>query len=375
MNKLISKIKQYFKKINLVFIVHAPQPWPSLKTICDSAIKDRKFNVYILTFDSFSNECYNFFHQKYGNKRCSVIKYTNQQEFDKIKADYIFFQVPYMHFYPNIDHKTILENYKVCYMHYGMLLFKGDVEKTVLGGSCDFFSKLSFIFAESDFIAKKYLEYHPKANVVMSGYPRFDEIGNDFNNDIKNKKFNIIWTPRWEIFSSTCNFFDYKDLLLDYAKSNSDIDFIFRPHPLALKNYVQSQAISQEEIDNYLKNFDDKSRIKIDLDENYIKKFCNSNLLITDMTSLIAEYFFIGKPIIYCNKTNVFNEFGLEIAKGLYWANNWQELKETIEMLKTGKDPLLKTRQKIIKELFFLKSKGAGNFIKNFLKKDFKKNY
>ncbi len=78
MNKLISKIKRYFKKINLVFIVHVPQAFPSLKTICDSAIKDRKFNGYILTFDSFSNKCYSFFHQEYGNKRCSVIKYTNQ---------------------------------------------------------------------------------------------------------------------------------------------------------------------------------------------------------------------------------------------------------------------------------------------------------
>ena len=184
-----------------------------------------------------------------------------------------------------------------------------------------------------------------------------------------NKQLNIIWTPRWETTSGTCHFFDYKDLLIDYVKQNDNTSFLFRPHPLALKNYVNSQEISQENLDNYLKNFENNSRIKIDRELDYLQQFYNSDVLITDMTSLIAEYFITEKPIIYCNKNNVFNDFGLEVSKVLYWVNNWQELQNAIKMIKTGQDPLLETRKQIIKDLFYLQPQGAGNFIKA----DFKK--
>ena len=401
MNQLIPR------KINLVFFVHLPQVWNSLKTICEAAINDKKFNVYILTFDSLSNECYDFFYQEYKNTKCCIIKYQTQQDFENLKADYVFYQVPYLHFYPNVNHEIVFANCKVCYMHYGMLLFAGEIEKSVIGGDY-FFSKASVIFAENNFSAKKYLQYHPKSNIIVSGYPRFDLIKpdniefekkwchklfsfftkhnrknikdylkssrNQNESQLKtNKQLNIIWTPRWEIFSGTCHFFDYKDLLVDYVKQNDNTSFLFRPHPLALKNYVNSQEISQENLDNYLKNFENNSRIKIDRELDYLQQFYNSDVLITDMTSLIAEYFITEKPIIYCNKNNVFNDFGLEISKGLYWVNNWQELQNAIKMIKTGQDPLLETRKQIIKDLFYLQPQGAGNFIKNFIKADFKK--
>ena len=40
-------------------------------------------------------------------------------------------------------------------------------------------------------------------------------------------------------------------------------------------------------------------------------------------------------------------------------------------MLKTGNDPLKEKRKSLINECFYLPKEGAGNFIKNEIKKDF----
>ena len=83
----------------------------------------------------------------------------------------------------------------------------------------------------------------------------------------------------------------------------------------------------------------------IDNSKKYLEVFYSSDFIISDMSSILVDYFLTEKPIIYCHKTNQFNEFGSKIAEGFYWVHNWEELKRTIEMLKNGDDPLKEKRQ------------------------------
>ena len=85
----------------------------------------------------------------------------------------------------------------------------------------------------------------------------------------------------------------------------------------------------------------------------------------------MVDYFMTGKPIIYTHKTDLFNDFGKKIAEGFYWVRNWDELKKTIEMLKSGNDPLKEKRREIIKSEFYIPEIGAGETIKNIIKGDF----
>ena len=110
---------------------------------------------------------------------------------------------------------------------------------------------------------------------------------------------------------------------------------------------------------------------KIDFQKEYLTTFYSSDFLITDISSIISEYFLTKKPIIYCHRTNHFNHLGSKMAEGFYWVHNWEELKNAIEMLKRGEDPLFEKRQQIIRDNFYINPNGAGNTIKEIIKKDF----
>ena len=92
--------------------------------------------------------------------------------------------------------------------------------------------------------------------------------------------------------------------------------------------------------------------------------------MITDISSIVAEYFLTGKPIIYCHKKDCFNDFSRKLSEGFYWVRNWQELERTLQMLKSGDDPLKAKRQELIKSEFQISTAGAGNTIAALIKKD-----
>ena len=100
--------------------------------------------------------------------------------------------------------------------------------------------------------------------------------------------------------------------------------------------------------------------------------FWTSDILITDISSVIYEYFITGKPIIYCF-SNIDIDFVyeskriLEVCYNVYTKN---DLLNYIEMLKNGIDPLKNKRIELIEELYstdiLLSSKNiAQNLLEN----------
>ena len=132
---------------------------------------------------------------------------------------------------------------------------------------------------------------------------------------------------------------------------NKEINFIFRPHPLALNNFIKEKLITKREVIEYLKNYK-KSNMYYDSDSDYYDTFANSDVLITDFSSIIIEYFLFNKPIIYCyskngNETN----FMKKLKKCFYCVKNWDELKNVLEKLKKGNDPLKERRRKLLDKI------------------------
>ena len=98
----------------------------------------------------------------------------------------------------------------------------------------------------------------------------------------------------------------------------------------------------------------------------------DTDVLISDRSSVIPLFFLTGKPIIYCHKKDCYNDLSRRIAQGFYWVKNWDELRQTLEMLKQGQDPMKEKRQEIIKKEFYIPKTGAGCTIKELIKKGFK---
>jgi CDP-glycerol glycerophosphotransferase (TagB/SpsB family) len=82
--------------------------------------------------------------------------------------------------------------------------------------------------------------------------------------------------------------------------------------------------MSKEEYQTYLNNWDNLENSKTYLDGEYFDIFKTSDILITDCSSFLAEYFPTLKPIIFLNRKDraPFDKFGNKIKKGFYEINN-----------------------------------------------------
>lgn len=368
-------------KINIVFLYQMPELWNKIESVCKEFINDKKFNVTILAIPKadINNTGVESGIDKYldnealeasKNFNCKVIDArVNKIEWYDLKSlnpDYIFYQRPYDQYLPDIyaSYNTIKYT-KACYVPYGW------ITTTNLQEICfnrEFFRNLYLFYAENvenaKIIKKRTFVSHllNLRKTLSLGYPSLDLVnklkGSASTSWIRDRKLDglrIIWTPRWTMDKHLCasNFFEYKDKFIEFAKNSEDVYVLFRPHPLAFENYLKVGLMSQDEIDGYKNNVNQLQNASIDSQKDYLTTFWDSDVLVTDMSSIIVEYFLTGKPIIYCdNGTAPLDKFTTEMSQGFYWARSWNDIESTIIELKNGKDRLYDKRQELIKELF-----------------------
>lgn len=385
-------------KIRVVFICHRPAVWGSLKTVYENMKNDSDFEVYILAIPNkkqlpdlgLNHEIYESEGAESfwtGDDVIYGYEYETQTWYDinKLKPSYIFIQQPYNICKPEcLSSRYLFKIAKICYVSY--FTFLSNKINDDVNDECnptDFLQNLSFYFTQqkedTQYIQNRMnLIGNTSCKVINTGYPCFDNLKNvrtisDNWNFPSENKFRLIWTPRWCTNEGNCNFFDYKDKLVDYCINNDDIDFIFRPHPQAFSNWLTTGEMTEDQILKYKQKYINTPNIKIDNQKNYLETFATSSCLVTDISSIIPEYFLTGKPIIYCNKKGSTNTFIKDqgYIKGFYWVENWNELHNVLEMLKNGSDPLRETRLELIKSEFNLSEKGAGYLIKKAIKEDY----
>ncbi|MBR1817078.1 MAG: CDP-glycerol glycerophosphotransferase family protein [Lachnospiraceae bacterium] len=391
--------KNQNKKINVIFVCHRPAVWGALKTVYDACMEDKKFNVAIVTIPNKKElPGKGFSHNEYVSEgayeyfkgyKCKLINgydFDTKKWFDlrRLRPDYIFFQTPYDICRPNAYKSNRVASYaKICYVHYGMPFMNGYIAEESFPVS--FLKNTYFHFAEFEEMRKFYADrlpdnsVHKKSRVILTGYPKLDEakdyIGCEGKNWIyrgEEKHFRIMWTPRWNTEEGNCTFFTFKDWLPDYIEADNNLELLYRPHPQADIEFISRGIMTEAEIKKYRGRFINSNNMSIDERKDYLDSFYSSDVLITDESSIIPEYFLTGKPIIFTYNETHLNDFAKKISEGFYWAKNKDELKEHLDRLKSGQDELKDRRQQLIREEFYLPEKGSGYEIKEIIKADFR---
>lgn len=383
------------EKINLVFVCDYPEAWTSCQSIYEACIADDSFHVTIVTIpvkktiaqsgkkhETYCDVGTQAFFEDFD---CQVIHgYDERSEewldLQTLSPDYLFFQRPYNSIRPPQYHSSIVAQYTtLCYVHYAMAVLGNGIWE--VSHPEDFIKDISLFFSESAYnqiLLKDYLtKIHSNAKCYLTGFPRFDQLtryknaeSDCWNYARETKKYRIVWTPRWYTNENNCHFFDYGDKLLNYMDQDAETDFVFRPHPLTFSNFVQTGEMSEKQVKEMREKYKNGSNISLDRNAQYFDLFYSSDVLITDISSIIADYFLTGKPIIYCHKTDYFNDFSRKLSEGFYWVRNWAELEETLGMLRSGNDPLKDKRAELIKSEFYLPNGGAGYAIKEILRQE-----
>lgn len=378
--------------INVVFVCHRPAVWESLRSVYNSLKRDDSFDVRIVAIPDrrLKNKAdlKNEFYQSDGAESfwttddvVNGYDYKEKKWLDlrNLEPDYVFFQQPYDSKRPEFYKSKYVSKYAILpYVHYAADFIGKQVFEESM--PAEFANNIGIFFCQNDTDKCLISDYFKKidnnfSQVILSGFPRYDNFNDYKGADSKlwnlpkeHNNFRIIWTPRWCTDEGTCNFFEYKTLLLSYVKAHKNVDFIFRPHPQAFMNWELTGEFPKEKADAYKLEYENTPNACIDYSKDYFQTFFSSDCLVTDISSIIADYFLTGKPIIYCHKSDYFNNFSRKLSEGFYWVRNWNELESTINMLRDGKDPLKEKRLELIKSQYFLPENGAGNFIKNYLK-------
>jgi hypothetical protein len=382
--------------INVLFVCHEPALWSMFETVYHSMLEDQGFNPLVVTLP-YKHWTLPEGHYKDAGmmdvcrlRKIKVISGYNEENNEwlnpaSLMPDYVFFQTPYTLYHKNWSVEQISMMARVCYIPYATCLFKGEIDDILHPAS--FFKYTGFIFKESplsrDEFLKKFQEevWLKETKVILCGHPKLDYL-NDDNNHIgkmfrrgtKKDITRILWTPRWNTSEGNCHFFDYKDFFILFCKEHQDVDFTFRPHPLCLQNFLRTGELTESDLAQMERDFDNSQNMNLDKEGDYQDTFLASDILVSDISSMMLEYFGTGKPIVYTHRIDVFNELGRKLSEGFYWVNNATELKATLEMLISGNDPLSDKRKELKAEVLFLPKRGSGLYIKELIRTDYYEN-
>lgn len=383
------------EKVNVVFVCHRPAVWGSLKTVYEIMSKDERFKVNIVAIPNkkeIPGKWLN--HEEYesegaeefftGDDVIHGYNYETGEWFDlkSLEPDYVFFQQPYDIFRcPQYKSSAVSKYAKVCYNAYFGVSYIDDVLETCT--PLDFLCNLSFFFAQNQEEKKFLLERRYNnfkyfdTKIEVTGFPRYDNIDSfkGLESDVwslprAKENFRILWTPRWTTNEGNCHFFDYKDTFLKYADDNEHIDFVFRPHPQAFAEWNATGELPKDKAEEYKKEYEVRKNTNIDFTKDYIPVLYSSDVLVTDKSSILVEYFLTDKPVIFCKRNYEFEGITKELAKGFYCVESWDELYDRLEKLRRGEDELYDVRQEIIKKWFYIPKEGAGTNIVNVIAAD-----
>lgn len=209
------------------------------------------------------------------------------------------------------------------------------------------------------------------ARFIPVGHPALDFFANAA--DYHAKKNFVIYAPHYSFPNPKCPEYDQKystfdwnhKEILDYAKMHSEINWVFKPHPL-LREWVKSSGLmSEERLNAY---FDEWRKIGIVCEDgDYQQLFLESRALITDCGSFLTEYGSTGRPVIHliCSQNR---HRPIALMRGVY--ETYYQVHDLVEMKKVFKDLLedrkdvnQMTRLQAVKAAGILNSNAAENIV------------
>ncbi len=392
--KFIQKIKNK-NKIKVVFLAFLESVW-KVDNIFSKMINDQYFEPIILIlpftyceekvmFD-YMERTYEYFTKK-GYP--TILSYNKKEDrwitLNELDTDIVFFTNPH-----NLTRKEYYEdaylNYLSCYAGYGINTSKHlDIEYNQI-----FHSAIWKIFVQIKDMQDGYLKYSQRKNynVELS----IDNIIEDIVNSNRkptlkawkeDDRIKIILAPHHLIldtdFTKTGTFIEYADFFIKLAKQTKNtILWSFKPHPSLKDKLYKHPKFGINKTDQYYKFWEEQENTQLNEGE-YIDLFLQSDCMILDSYSFLAEYNFTQKPMLFLMKNitkKYMSNFGISCLKVNYQAFNKKDVENFINNIKLKKDLKLNLRKKLIENYFnTLGTNNTSSYILESIKNSLKINY
>lgn len=384
--------KKENERLRIVFLCQLPQLWGCMESIYESAEEDKEVDAYILAVpDEWDTEekariTYDYM-KECGYKVINGYDAEKKEFFDlkTLNPDYVFLPRPYDNYLPLQYQSEQLSKYtKVCHVCYGYTCEGDYILKTAF--SKYFITNCYMVFAENDSVQKYCRKCLPISTrlglrkIPKTPFPRFDLMkkfegteGPSWKLKREETEKRIIWTPRWTLEEKLggTSFFAFKEFFFEYAKQHPKDEILVRPHPLAFGNFVKVGAMTEQEVEQYKKTCQEAVNLQLDTEKEYLGSFASADILVSDMSGVVVDFAVTGKPVIFCNDKEIFNESNKELLKAYYIVHDEKELSQTLEMLRNGQDVKKEYRQQVVKKILGECDGQNGKRIMEYIKKDY----
>lgn len=365
-------------KIKVGFLCQYMPAWDKMEPVYRRMLADDRFEPVLLCVpsgienhrltdpDSLENDTYRqLISLGYPEARNTLIGKEQWLDLKAMDLSYIFTVRPYDSFMPlPYTSRALSRHSRICLLLYGMTFAREDSEICM---NRRFMSRVCLHFAETDYVCKFRLAQHGLKHrlglqkTVRVGLPAAQSIlasreKRSSSWDFSKNNFRVMWTPRWTTDPKVggTNFLTYAEALVDYAASHPDTDFLFRPHPLMFDNFVKTGVMTPEDVADYKARCEKLPNLAFDPESRYDATFWGSDVLVSDISGMIPEYLFTGKPLIFCHTNMALSLLPpmRTLLDSCYWVGNARELFDCLQQLQAGNDPLAQARRDAVRAVF-----------------------
>lgn len=392
-NKILQRIKLKVKngqKINVGFFVIYDSSF-STKPLFEKMLEDDLFNPHIViipdtyrgkenmfyqmdkAYDSLSKK-YNCIFKSYDTKNSKFIDYTD-------KFDIICTANPY----DAMTHKLYQVKYfsKKCLSFYANYFYFGRTNHELNVAKSFEFNSFWKIFIENKNTEKilNRENIFNKNNAIITGYIKMDEYFKYQSSVKQNNRKKIFITPHHTVENNIqgltlSNFFKYSDFFLKLPEIYPNIDFIFRPHPLLFITLQKDDYWGKEKVDKYISKLKKIPNLEYQEGGSYMKTFAESDCIINDCGSFLAEYFYTGKPQCYMLNSNLnlnvnFLPEGIEMLNNTYKAFSEKDIINFIDnVVINNNDSMKHKRIEFSNKNIKINYPKAAEYALNYLKQE-----
>lgn len=142
-------------------------------------------------------------------------------------------------------------------------------------------------------------------NLVVAGYCKMDRLeGLEAKAVTARARKKVILCPHHTIDRQAdglalSTFLDHAELFLKLPEMFPEIDFVFRPHPLLFPRLAMSKWWGEARTAAYKRKMSSFSNVEFQQGGDYFASFIDSDAMIHDCGSFLAEYFYTGRPQCY----------------------------------------------------------------------------
>jgi CDP-glycerol glycerophosphotransferase (TagB/SpsB family) len=280
-----------------------------------------------------------------------------------LAPDYVFVNYPWQRNYqPALRFDQLVEFTRLVYVPYFSLVMVDEPDDEPGGGQGDapvathlFTQRLhqlaSLVFTQERDVVDAYaLTERGNSYVHFTGSPKIDNLAHEAELGksswpLEDGKFKIIWAPHHSYSPHWFNFGVFLKIyvrMLEFAKANSDIQIVLRPHPFLWSTLTDRKVLTEIELSSWRKSWDELPNTSVDEEGSYAGLFLATDVLVTDGISFLGEYPLVtGKPAIFFENADhwKFSATGKIAAASSIRVKTFEELTEMIEKAKNNSLP------------------------------------